>query len=105
MSELAKDIVANDVSMAFTRGSEKLVVLDSVSLEVLRGSFLSIVGPSGCGKTTLLRILAQLLTPTSGEVWIESTVTKLRKAWHTFLNPHSCFRGELYYKTRHLDWS
>ncbi|MEK6303345.1 MAG: ATP-binding cassette domain-containing protein [Acidobacteriota bacterium] len=71
MSEQAKDIVANDVSMAFTRGSEKLTALDSVSLTVLRGSFLSIVGPSGCGKTTLLRILAKLLTPTTGEVWID----------------------------------
>jgi NitT/TauT family transport system ATP-binding protein len=76
MSELAKDIVANDVSMAFTRGGEKLVVLDSVSLEVIRGSFLSIVGPSGCGKTTLLRILAKLLTPTSGEVWIDPDQVK-----------------------------
>src|SRR5215213_545734 len=71
MSGTVKDIVAIDVSMAFNRGNEKLVVLDSVSLTVVRGSFLSIVGPSGCGKTTLLRILAKLLIPTDGEVWID----------------------------------
>lgn len=44
------------------------VVLDSVSLEAADGEMLSILGPSGCGKTTLLRIVAGLLKPDSGEV-------------------------------------
>jgi len=45
-----------------------VTALDEVSLEIATGTFFMIVGPSGCGKTTLLRILAGLETPTTGEV-------------------------------------
>ncbi len=47
----------------YSRGN---VVTEDVSFEVSEGEFVSIVGPSGCGKTTLLKILAGLLTPSSG---------------------------------------
>jgi NitT/TauT family transport system ATP-binding protein len=43
------------------------LVLDRVDIDVADGEFLSIVGPSGCGKTTLLRLLAGLMEPSSGE--------------------------------------
>ena len=55
---------ARQLSMAF--GDH--VVLDKIDFEVRDGEFLSIVGPSGCGKTTLLRLLAGLMEPTSGEL-------------------------------------
>ena len=42
--------------------------LDNVSLAIGRGEFFSLLGPSGCGKTTLLRIIAGLDLPDSGEV-------------------------------------
>ena len=45
--------------------------LKSVDLDIARGSFVSIVGPSGCGKSTLMKILGDLLVPTSGHVSIE----------------------------------
>ena len=45
-----------------------VTAVDDISLEIADGTFFTIVGPSGCGKTTLLRILAGLETPTSGEV-------------------------------------
>jgi NitT/TauT family transport system ATP-binding protein len=47
------------------------LVLDGIDLSVADGEFLSIVGPSGCGKTTLLRLLAGLLLPSSGNVLAE----------------------------------
>lgn len=42
--------------------------LKNLSLEFPRGQLTSLLGPSGCGKTTLLKIIAGLLEPTSGEV-------------------------------------
>ena len=44
--------------------------LRDLSLEFPRGQLTSLLGPSGCGKTTLLKIIAGLLEPTSGEVQI-----------------------------------
>ena len=39
-----------------------------------KGEFMSIVGPSGCGKSTLLSILAGLLKPTAGAVYVLSLI-------------------------------
>jgi spermidine/putrescine transport system ATP-binding protein len=46
-------------------------ILDKINLTVNEGEFFSLLGPSGCGKTTLLRLLAGLDTPTSGEIRLE----------------------------------
>jgi len=44
--------------------------LQAVDLEIAAGEFIALVGPSGCGKTTLLRVVADLVEPSSGEVRI-----------------------------------
>lgn len=44
--------------------------LTDIELEVASGAFVALMGPSGCGKSTLLALLAGLLRPTAGEIWI-----------------------------------
>lgn len=51
--------------------NETLRVLDSVSLEVEAGEFVSVLGPSGCGKTTLLRMAAGLISIEDGEILLD----------------------------------
>lgn len=46
--------------------------LIDVTFDVEEGEFLTIVGPSGCGKSTLLNIIAGLLKPSSGDIYINS---------------------------------
>jgi ABC-2 type transport system ATP-binding protein len=45
--------------------------LNDVSLEIPQGAIYGLIGPNGAGKTTLLRILAALISPTSGQVWFD----------------------------------
>jgi multiple sugar transport system ATP-binding protein len=45
--------------------------IDGVDLATERGEYLVLLGPSGCGKTTLLRTIAGLERPTTGQVWID----------------------------------
>jgi iron(III) transport system ATP-binding protein len=47
---------------------EKVEALKSINLTIPKGKFTTLLGPSGCGKTTLLRIVAGLETPDSGEI-------------------------------------
>jgi NitT/TauT family transport system ATP-binding protein len=54
------------VNKAFATSAGK--VLDEFNLSVSPGEFVSLIGPSGCGKTTALRIVAGLLTPSTGKV-------------------------------------
>ena len=65
-------ITARGVGVSF--GSR--AALADVSFEVPAGQFLCIVGPSGCGKTTLLRVLAGLIAPTSGEVTVDGKAVR-----------------------------
>jgi NitT/TauT family transport system ATP-binding protein len=53
------------------QGPAPAAALKSVSFEISEYQFCSIVGRSGCGKTTLLRIVAGLLRPTSGKIFLD----------------------------------
>ena len=59
----------------FRRGDGTIAAaLDGISFDVKAGEFLVLLGPSGCGKTTLLRSIAGLETPDSGEISIHGNV-------------------------------
>lgn len=56
------------VRKVYRMGSEKVVALDSIDLEVKEGEVICLLGPSGSGKSTLLNMMAGLEKPTKGEI-------------------------------------
>jgi NitT/TauT family transport system ATP-binding protein len=60
-----------NVHKVFGAAARATVALNGVDLAITKGSFVSVVGPSGCGKSTLLQIIAGLIDPSSGAVFLD----------------------------------
>ncbi len=58
------------VTHAYKTDKGPLPVLDGLDVSVKEGEFCAVVGPSGCGKSTLTRLVAGLMKPDQGEVWL-----------------------------------
>ena len=83
MTENAVEI--KNLSMEyFDKKKNPRKVLDNVSLDIRKGEFISLLGPSGCGKTTLLRIIADLQTPTGGSVKLYGQDTREARLTHKY---------------------
>lgn len=73
-------IQACRVEMAYQSGRQRVQVLENINFEVEQGDIQLLMGPSGSGKTTLLSIIAGLLTPTAGQVFLlGEEITKLSR--------------------------
>lgn len=59
-----------NLTKIYSRGTEEIISVNEVSLQIAKGDFLSIIGPSGSGKTTLINLLGCLDNPTSGELYL-----------------------------------
>ncbi|AFY31749.1 methionine ABC transporter ATP-binding protein [Calothrix sp. PCC 7507] len=71
-------ITFTDVRKIYSQGTQKVVALDGVSLEVKVGEIFGVLGQSGAGKSTLIRCVNQLEKPTSGYVTVNGQeITKL----------------------------
>src|SRR6202047_3698956 len=64
----AASVRLNELTKLF--GATRAV--DRVSLTIEPGSMVALLGPSGCGKTTILRMIAGLLEPTAGEIYLDA---------------------------------
>ena len=59
------------VSHVYDDANGHVEALDDISIEIAPGEFVCLVGPSGSGKSTLLRIMAGLIHPLRGRVWLD----------------------------------
>ena len=86
---MANLIEIKGVTHAYPTKSGPLPVLDGLNIAVPQGEFAAVVGPSGCGKSTLTRLVAGLMKPDKGEVWLHGErVTSPRKTvGMAFQNP------------------
>lgn len=65
-----KQLEFKNVSLTYQTKSGEIQAIKSLSFNCEQGEFLSIIGPSGCGKTTVLSLVARLIKPTSGKIYI-----------------------------------
>jgi ABC-2 type transport system ATP-binding protein len=63
-------VVVRNLSKSFGKGAARRDALKNVSLQLPVGSMTALIGPDGAGKTTLLRLLAGILTPVTGEIYV-----------------------------------
>jgi putative ABC transport system ATP-binding protein len=74
-------IEIRNVSLVFGDGDQQVTALDDVSLDLQAGELMAVLGPSGAGKSSLLAVCGGLLTPTSGQIFIEGTeITAIKKS-------------------------
>ena len=82
-------IKVNDVSHTFQTETGHLPVLQNLTFNLPKNSFTAIVGPSGCGKSTVTRLIAGLLNPDQGSIWLngQKVVSPSDSVGMAFQNP------------------
>ena len=64
----------NKISKYFGEGSSKKKAIEGISFSISSGEFKTLVGSSGSGKSTILRIIAGLENPSSGNVKVDGKI-------------------------------
>src|SRR5208337_2574473 len=71
MHRMNEIIKVRNLSKEFGTKNTKVQAVKDVSMNVREGEVLMILGPSGSGKTTLLSMIGCILTPTSGDIYLD----------------------------------
>jgi NitT/TauT family transport system ATP-binding protein len=81
-TDMIKGFEISGLRKVFPLRRQELVAIDCVDLVAPAGSLTALVGPSGCGKSTVLRILADLDTPTAGTVRVHGEPPSVARREH-----------------------
>jgi len=74
MSQSSTDILSTkDLSIGYRQGKQENILMSGLDLHLASGELVCMLGPNGVGKSTLLRTLASLQPPLSGQVWLGDT--------------------------------
>ncbi|WP_042013176.1 ABC transporter ATP-binding protein [Aeromonas fluvialis] len=66
-------LILRNLGKCFDNGSERLPLFQHLELALPAGEIILLLGQSGCGKSTLLNLIAGLLAPDEGEIWLGQT--------------------------------
>ncbi len=73
---MTKVIEIKECQVIYPYKGGSIHALENVNFSAREGEFISVVGPSGCGKSTLVKVVAGLLPPTKGEIWVNGELVK-----------------------------
>ena len=65
-----RKLEVRNLTQTFAQKDTQLQVLDDLNFSIDEGQFVALLGPSGCGKSTLFNIISGLLTPDTGEIYL-----------------------------------
>ncbi len=77
---VALSIRCRDINVRFFTDRRSTTALAGLSLDVASGEFLTLLGPSGCGKSTFLRVVADLVKPSRGEIRVLDAAPQVARA-------------------------
>lgn len=80
----ASAVDVRDVSMVYQRRGDDVLAVDGCTFSAAPGQRISVIGPSGCGKSTVLRMLADIIKPTSGDVRVGGVTPHLARKARAF---------------------
>jgi NitT/TauT family transport system ATP-binding protein len=75
----ALSISCRDIGVRFFTDRRSVTAIEGLSLDVEAGEFLTLLGPSGCGKSTFLRVVADLVKPSRGQIEVLGAAPKVAR--------------------------
>src|SRR5690554_2164705 len=99
---MSKRLIIHNISFSYHNLEGETLAIKDISFEVNDSEFVAIVGPSGCGKSTLLSLIAGLIKPDSGSIYVSNKKNNLNnKSENKFSNNNI---GYMLQKDHLLEW-
>ena len=94
--EVDLSITCRNINVRFFTDRRSVTAIEGLSLDVAAGEFLTLLGPSGCGKSTFLRVVADLVKPSRGEISVLGAAPRIARERRDI--------GFVFQDAAHLPW-